>query len=97
MIDYYYEWVWHVISVDAIRFEGFVRAVPAVVIAVVVVVLLLLLYICYQLFRLLLRRRLQRQAIDEGNKIHHLLFFAPAARSVITFYIGTFIYGIYIQ
>lgn len=92
MIDYYYEWVWHVISVDAIRFEGFVRAVPAVVIAVVVVVLLLLLHICYQLFRLLLRRRLQRQAIDEGNKIHHLLFFAPAARSVITF-----IYGIYIQ
>lgn len=77
MIDYYYEWVWHVISVDAIRFEGFVRAVPAVVIAVVVVVLLLLLYICYQLFRLLLRRRLQRQAIDEGNKIHHLLFLHP--------------------
>lgn len=97
MIDYYYEWVWHVISVDAIRFEGFVRAVPAVVIAVVVVVLLLLLHICYQLFRLLLRRRLQRQAIDEGNKIHHLLFFAPAARSVITFCIGTFIYVIYIQ
>lgn len=93
MIDYYYEWVWHVISVDAIRFEGFVCAVPAVV----VVVLLLLLHICYQLFRLLLRRRLQRQAIDEGNKIHHLLFFAPAARSVITFCIGTFIYGIYIQ
>lgn len=45
MIDYYYEWVWHVISVDAIRFEGFVRAVPAVVIAVVVVVVLLLLSI----------------------------------------------------
>lgn len=86
------------ISVDAIRFEGFVRAVPAVVIVVVaVVVLLLLLHICYQLFRLLLRRRLQRQAIDEGNKIHHLLFFAPAARSVITFCIGTFIYGIYIR
>lgn len=34
MIDYYYEWVWHVISVDAIRFEGFVRAVPAVVIVI---------------------------------------------------------------
>lgn len=58
MIDYNYEWVWHMISVnsipfDSIRFdcikEGFERTVPAVVIVVVVVVLLLLLHICYQL------------------------------------------------
>lgn len=69
------------IPFDSIRFdyikEGFERTVPAVVIVVVLSYCYCYCYICYQLFRLLLRRRLQRQAIDEGNKIHHLLFLHP--------------------